>query len=781
MMRFNLNQCLRVTFIGLIVGTVLSLFHTGFALAQAAFLISPYYNSTIINQGFSTTHPAYDYNLYYTQVIAADAGTVTRVQWYNNSPECHGPVNNYDCGYGLHIYIQHSNSYVTRYAHLSSAAFALNTTSAAVQAGQIIGTSGNTGNSTGPHLHFEVKNATGGNVDPTGSNLWKDGQWASPSRPIPAPVNGGEIQVDDTTNNSGGFSKGNGGPFNNPCTNDCGGWTRNTNMYYASVNGNTQNSWARWQPTLPVDDAIYEIMVYIPNVAANTTTWQASYTIQHEGGPSTAVIDQVGSRGQWISIGTYRMKIGQTPAHSIYVTDASGEVQGTHCGANVYCTIGVDAVKFIRRGVTYAPDVRYSSSGWQSSLIIRNNGGGPATTYTRFFKSDGTNACTLSVVTLVAHQTNSVTCGSSQVASAVVEGSQDLSVVVRTVNGGLAHLDNTLASGSTVDPAFEQIGTTLYVPAIYKNIFGGLTSTVHVQNASNNASNQVTLTYIPRPGQPACNPCNTQFTLLLNGKLSQAASTFVAAASSVGSLVITAQSPVAVAIEESQGATVSRSFSAVANGHLRTYVPAAYNNQFGFLTGLVIQNLHASSSTNVTLTYYDRFGAVSATQQISNLASKKAVGVNLSTVPGLPNMWSGSVKIESSGSIPLGTAVTNSNTAGGYDFNATNKGSKVVVLPFAVKSSSGTACSWCTGYTVRNVSTSSNVTVVAQYYNLNGTLAWSRTFTIGSAAVAGFHQSLDGVPDGWQGSIILSATDVIVAVMREDTLTTVNGYNGIPR
>ena len=82
---------------------------------------------------------------------------------------------------------------------------------------------------------------------------------------------------------------------------------------------------------------------------------------------------------------------------------------------------------------------------------------------------------------------------------------------------------------------------------------------------------------------------------------------------------------------------------------------------------------------------------------------------------------------------------------------------------------------------MRNVSTSSIVTVVAQYYNLNGTLAWSRTFTLGSATVAGFHQSLDGVPDGWQGSIILSATDVIVAIMREDSSTTVNGYNGIPR
>lgn len=89
---------------------------------------------------------------------------------------------------------------------------------------------------------------------------------------------------------------------NNICPNNCAGWTRNSNMYYMFVNGAAQDSWARWQPTVPTGGAVYEILVFIPDVAANTTTWQAPYTINHRDGTTNAVIDQVGSRGRWISI-----------------------------------------------------------------------------------------------------------------------------------------------------------------------------------------------------------------------------------------------------------------------------------------------------------------------------------------------------------------------------------------------------------------------------------------------------------------------------------------------
>lgn len=65
-------------------------------------------------------------------------------------------------GYGNYIIINHGNGYKTVYAHLSSInAFA----GQYVSQGQVIGRMGNTGNSTGDHLHFEVR-LNGGFVHP---------------------------------------------------------------------------------------------------------------------------------------------------------------------------------------------------------------------------------------------------------------------------------------------------------------------------------------------------------------------------------------------------------------------------------------------------------------------------------------------------------------------------------------------------------------------------------------------------------------------------------------
>lgn len=59
-------------------------------------------------------------------------------------------------GYGNYIVIKHSNGIQTLYAHLSSIGIDQGET---VSRGQSIGRSGNSGQSTGPHLHFEVRGA----------------------------------------------------------------------------------------------------------------------------------------------------------------------------------------------------------------------------------------------------------------------------------------------------------------------------------------------------------------------------------------------------------------------------------------------------------------------------------------------------------------------------------------------------------------------------------------------------------------------------------------------
>lgn len=57
-------------------------------------------------------------------------------------------------GYGSYIVVKHGNGTQTLYAHLSSAIVGVGQN---VVAGQVIGYVGNTGRSTGPHLHFEIR------------------------------------------------------------------------------------------------------------------------------------------------------------------------------------------------------------------------------------------------------------------------------------------------------------------------------------------------------------------------------------------------------------------------------------------------------------------------------------------------------------------------------------------------------------------------------------------------------------------------------------------------
>jgi murein DD-endopeptidase MepM/ murein hydrolase activator NlpD len=60
----------------------------------------------------------------------------------------------YDADYGLFVLLRHPSGYETMYGHMSRLVAAEGDE---VQAGQVIGLSGNSGRSTAPHLHFEVR------------------------------------------------------------------------------------------------------------------------------------------------------------------------------------------------------------------------------------------------------------------------------------------------------------------------------------------------------------------------------------------------------------------------------------------------------------------------------------------------------------------------------------------------------------------------------------------------------------------------------------------------
>jgi len=92
-------------------------------------------------KGASTNHKGIDWATPIgTAVMASSGGTVSIAGWQS--------------GYGYVVYINHPDGKQTRYGHLSKI---LVSSGQKVKQGQKIALSGNTGRSTGPHVHFEIR------------------------------------------------------------------------------------------------------------------------------------------------------------------------------------------------------------------------------------------------------------------------------------------------------------------------------------------------------------------------------------------------------------------------------------------------------------------------------------------------------------------------------------------------------------------------------------------------------------------------------------------------
>ena len=100
--------------------------------------------------GASKFHNGIDLAANYENVYSVLDGIVTETGWDNN-------------GGGNYIKVNHFNRFETAYLHLSEIYYRVGEF---VKAGFIIAKSGNSGNSTGPHLHFSVKEF-GQNINPT--------------------------------------------------------------------------------------------------------------------------------------------------------------------------------------------------------------------------------------------------------------------------------------------------------------------------------------------------------------------------------------------------------------------------------------------------------------------------------------------------------------------------------------------------------------------------------------------------------------------------------------
>ena len=120
---------------------------SGFIWPSYTKWLTSYYGPRYLElYGYWRKHAGVDIGARYgSEIWAAQAGTVITAGWYG--------------GYGKCVMVMHDNGYTTVYGHMSSIAVYSGQT---VAQGQVLGYVGSTGNSTGPHLHFEIRS----NADP---------------------------------------------------------------------------------------------------------------------------------------------------------------------------------------------------------------------------------------------------------------------------------------------------------------------------------------------------------------------------------------------------------------------------------------------------------------------------------------------------------------------------------------------------------------------------------------------------------------------------------------
>jgi hypothetical protein len=270
----------------------------------------------------------------------------------------------------LYVRIDHDNGFQTFYGHMS--VLRVRTGDQDVcERGEfscILGISGNTGDSTGPHLHFEVRNANNTPVDPYGPNrnpantLWIERPsiaphviYSSGNRPLQAPpINENEPGAFTVDDGDTGFAE-----------NPLGCWTVDATVGWAGDHRwrevpNQQACTATWSFPASQAPGYYNVFVYVPN--RNATTDAAQYTIQHAHSPALPAVKITNGAyvnqevypnadhpSSWVYVGTYYFNSQQGGTDYVRLESQPLDPVGTR-------RMAADAVRFAPvRYRTYLP------------------------------------------------------------------------------------------------------------------------------------------------------------------------------------------------------------------------------------------------------------------------------------------------------------------------------------------------------------------------------------------------------------------------------------------
>jgi hypothetical protein len=378
-------------------------------------------------------------------------------------------------------------------------------------------------------------------------------------------------------------------------------------------------------PNLARDELLtnYQLYVYKPSGGAPvgyTASWDNNYELADFIAPES---------------GQYQIRIYRQPEGDYNESSNS---------------IGIAWVK----DATYLPDLR-NKDGWVSTIYIRSYGKEPRHIEIPFFNANGqyvgATACDTDPISTEQCHLGVDNLGglpSGTTGTGVVNGSEDLTVVVQHQYGGELDESNGIAiAGGAGSLGWEQVDNAIEVP-IVKRAWGGRSSNLFVANAGPSDNLAVVQLYDATTGSFVW---GTWFTLHANGSISVTASgctpgLCTARIYSNNSL------PLAVSIMEQTDGTLNNrsSFTAFSAGAATNFVPMVKKNAGGQSSGISVENL-GSQPTSISLMCYAATGNGIACGTRTNVAPKATVVFILNGADGanLPDGFVGSAVVNATG------------------------------------------------------------------------------------------------------------------------------------
>lgn len=412
------------------------------------------------------------------------------------------------------------------------------------------------------------------------------------------------------------------------------------------------------------------------------------------------------------------------------------------------------------RQATYLPDVLRNSSGWSSSIAIRNDGTLARPVRVTFISENGANAYAQDHGGLAAGATwyppfpgnlpNPFT------GHVVVDGNEDLSVAVVQERSSPNTRDTYLG--------IAYPDTEIHVPLLHRNnsvwnskVFiqnvGGDSATVRLDFFALVGRDCLNKSYVVSPGGRFYLPMTSADLTCLDDPNDAYPDRFVGSAR----IVSTNGQPIAVVSTQFNGET---SFMSAANQRafqttLQTPLIQNNNGTPAWSSSFNLQN-GAGSPQSFNVVYFNQNGSICRSSDTYTVS-----GYDVANVLPAPPSGSGCSAIASArfGNNQVAVAQVNqlqAGTAQASTYAAIGYPSRLIIVPRLLKTNG-----WNDGFVVRNVNNSS-VTLTISYYNPDGSLSAFRTPPQLAAnsnrvfLVQGAGQ--DQIPSGLSGSAVIEAS-----------------------